>query len=59
MICRNFRTLLRDGSQYGIHLQYRVQPNPEGIAQAFLLGEEFMRDVALRAGVGRQHFLRA
>ena len=37
-----FQNLLRDGSQYGIHLQYRAQPRPEGIAQAFLLGEEFI-----------------
>jgi len=37
-----FQALLRDGSQYGIHLQYRVQPKPEGIAQAFLMGEEFL-----------------
>ncbi|MGA7753851.1 MAG: glucose-1-phosphate thymidylyltransferase RfbA [Candidatus Sulfotelmatobacter sp.] len=37
-----FQILLRDGSQYGIHLQYRAQARPEGIAQAFLLGEEFI-----------------
>ena len=37
-----FQTLLRDGGQYGIRLQYREQPKPEGIAQAFLLGEEFI-----------------
>jgi glucose-1-phosphate thymidylyltransferase len=37
-----FQTLLRDGSQYGIRLQYLVQPKPEGIAQAFLLGEKFL-----------------
>ena len=37
-----FHTLLRDGSQFGIHLQYLVQPKPEGIAQAFLLGEKFI-----------------
>jgi glucose-1-phosphate thymidylyltransferase len=37
-----FQTLLRDGSQYGIRLQYREQLKPEGIAQAFLLGEEFI-----------------
>jgi len=39
-----FRTLLGDGSQFGIHLQYQVQPKPEGIAQAFLLGEAFLGD---------------
>jgi len=37
-----FEMLLRDGSQYGIRLSYRMQPKPEGIAQAFLLGEEFI-----------------
>src|SRR5438270_9926965 len=37
-----FQALLRDGSQYGIRLQYQVQPKPEGIAQAFLLGEKFL-----------------
>jgi glucose-1-phosphate thymidylyltransferase len=37
-----FQTVLRDGSQYGIRLQYVVQPKPEGIAQAFLLGEKFL-----------------
>lgn len=37
-----FEELLGDGSQYGIHLQYKVQPSPDGLAQAFLLGEEFI-----------------
>ncbi|HUA14240.1 MAG TPA: glucose-1-phosphate thymidylyltransferase RfbA [Verrucomicrobiae bacterium] len=37
-----FQLLLRDGRQYGIRLQYQVQPKPEGIAQAFLLAEEFL-----------------
>ncbi|MDD4850158.1 MAG: glucose-1-phosphate thymidylyltransferase RfbA [Gemmiger sp.] len=37
-----FEALLGDGSQYGIHLQYKVQPSPDGLAQAFLLGEEFI-----------------
>jgi len=39
-----FQALLRDGGQYGICLQYRVQPRPEGIAQAFLVGEEFLAE---------------
>ncbi|MCD8367832.1 MAG: glucose-1-phosphate thymidylyltransferase RfbA [Clostridiales bacterium] len=38
----NFRRLLGDGSQYGLDLQYKVQPSPDGLAQAFLLGEEFL-----------------
>jgi glucose-1-phosphate thymidylyltransferase len=37
-----FQSLLGEGSQFGIRLQYRVQPRPEGIAQAFLLGETFL-----------------
>ena len=37
-----FQILLGDGAQYGIHLQYSVQAKPEGIAQAFLLGEKFI-----------------
>ena len=39
-----FEHLLGDGSQFGIHLQYKVQPSPDGLAQAFLLGEEFIGD---------------
>ena len=42
MIYPSSRRLLRDGSQYGIQLHYRAQPKPEGIAQAFLLGEDFI-----------------
>ena len=37
-----FEALLGDGSQYGIHLSYKVQPSPDGLAQAFILGEEFL-----------------
>ena len=40
----NFRNLLGDGSQYGLQLSYKVQPSPDGLAQAFLLGEEFIGD---------------
>ena len=39
-----FEALLGDGSQYGLHLQYKVQPSPDGLAQAFILGEEFIDD---------------
>jgi glucose-1-phosphate thymidylyltransferase len=37
-----FQALLADGSQFGIRLRYQVQPKPEGIAQAFILGEKFL-----------------
>ena len=37
-----FEHLLGDGSQFGINLSYKVQPSPDGLAQAFLLGEEFI-----------------
>lgn len=40
----NFERLLGDGSQYGVKLSYKVQSSPDGLAQAFLLGEEFIGD---------------
>lgn len=40
----NFERLLGDGSQYGVKLSYKIQPSPDGLAQAFLLGEEFIGD---------------
>lgn len=40
----NFERLLGDGSQYGVKLSYKVQPSPDGLAQAFVLGEEFIGD---------------
>ncbi|WP_240701300.1 glucose-1-phosphate thymidylyltransferase RfbA [Pseudoalteromonas sp. MEBiC 03485] len=39
-----FKTLLGDGSRFGINLSYEVQPKPEGLAQAFIIGEEFIGD---------------
>lgn len=40
----NFERLLGDGSRYGLKLSYKVQPSPDGLAQAFILGEEFVGD---------------
>ena len=51
-----FQTLLGDGSQFGLHLQYAVQPSPDGLAQAFLIGREFIGDDACAMVLGDNIF---
>lgn len=51
-----FEHLLGDGSQFGLHLQYQVQPSPDGLAQAFLLGESFIGDDACAMVLGDNIF---
>lgn len=52
-----FRELLKDGSDFGINLSYKEQPSPDGLPQAFILGEEFIGDdnVALILGDNIYH----
>ena len=51
-----FENLLGDGSQFGVNLTYKVQPSPDGLAQAFLLGEEFIGDDACAMVLGDNIF---
>lgn len=51
-----FEALLGDGSQFGLHLSYTVQPSPDGLAQAFLLGEAFIGDDACAMVLGDNIF---
>ena len=52
----NFQRLLGDGSDFGINLSYKVQPSPDGLAQAFILGEEFIGDEACAMILGDNIF---
>ena len=52
----NFERLLGEGSEYGINLSYKVQPSPDGLAQAFILGKEFIGDDACAVVLGDNIF---
>ena len=51
-----FQRLLGDGSRFGIKLQYKVQPSPDGLAQAFILGAEFIGDDSVALVLGDNIF---
>lgn len=51
-----FEALLGNGSQFGIHLSYKVQPSPDGLAQAFILGDEFIGNDAVAMILGDNIF---
>ena len=52
----NFERLLGNGSQFGLNLSYKVQPSPDGLAQAFIIGEDFIRDDACAMVLGDNIF---
>ena len=52
----NFKKLLKDGSQFGVNFSYKIQENPDGLAQAFILGEEFIKDDSVALVLGDNIF---
>lgn len=52
----NFENLLGDGSEYGIHLSYKIQEKPNGLAEAFIIGEEFIGDDSVAMILGDNIF---
>lgn len=52
----NFERLLGNGADYGVHFSYQVQPSPDGLAQAFLLGEDFIGEEACAMVLGDNIF---